>query len=189
MRNHIVVIVRPKLRETASKPLKMEEKRGLLQFDKLSNNLINFVANEQIDPTKKAKATAKTIQVLEKFLPGGKSKLNKNKKQILTHYRVRETSARELRVKAGYVGDFDYKNSEAYDLITKCCRNGRQPNDNMVQVFVKMVVAEENHHFGMEKLKPARAVYRSKAALYKFIQENIDIFKESIAAGSYLSIE
>lgn len=155
----------------------------LAEFDRISSELLNIIDSGNFEPAKKGKITAKVIGVLkeaekDKFAP------TPNAKKILTHYRVRRTKEDEYKRKVDYVGDFNYKESEAYKLINAMSKHA---NDKIVEAMIKLIVDEENNNGN--NIKPNREVYRSKAALYKFIQDNFNIFKQYFDAGTTIETD
>ena len=146
-------------------------------FENTSSQILDLISNGKMPPSKKAKFVAKLIELLPDLIP--QYQTTTSQKKILTHYRVRRTKEGEQKRKQDYVGDFDYKNSRAYKLISKMTKHS---NDKMVEGMVKLIIQEEKNHGN--NISAPREVYRSKPALYKFIDENYDLFNQYFEAGT-----
>ena len=140
-------------------------------FDDIENSIIEGSA----PPQKKAKVVAKLMELVQDF----DNNYQPTQKKILSNYKVRRTKEGEQRRKKKFIGDFNYKQSEAYRIISLMTRHS---NDKMVEGMVKLIVEEEKLHGN--NLNPPREAFRSKAGLYKFVEQNIDIFKQYFDVGT-----
>lgn len=157
--------------------------RNLAEFDNVSNVLLNIIMSEEIEASKRGKYAAKIIGIHKKvesddFIPSPCAK------KILANYRVRRTKDEEQRRKQNYINDFNYKDSEAFKIISAMSKHTK---DDFVKRLIVLVVEAEGKHEHI--MKPSREVYRSKPALYKFIQDNIDIFKMYFDAGTKIEAD
>ena len=133
---------------------------------------------EEKEVSMRGKATAKVIEIARKYhFP-----LSKNQKHILTCYRVRKTQAREKRRQVEFLSTFDSKSSEAYQMIKRAA-NGGNVSFTLLQQFVNKVVDEENQYGGNKNFRCPREAKRNQDCMFKFIQENLEIFKKYIDAG------
>lgn len=157
---------------------------ALAEFDALSEELLKVITTEEIKTSTRGKFVVDVIGILksieqERFTPSPCTKI------ILKNYGVRNTRNEEQKRKQNYIDGFDYEKSEAYNFISRM-----SPHVNyafVVSLADKVVDCEEKH--GRKLLNWCRQARRSKPGVYKFIQDNIDTFKQYFAAGTKIETD
>ena len=81
--------------------------------------------------------------------------------------------------RSDYLGNFDAKNSNAYKTVSEHCQCFEFA---MLHDFVTMVLLEEEAHGNAIKLPPVAD--SDIDCLFKFIDDNLDLFMAYFKAGS-----
>ena len=151
---------------------------ALAKFDALSGDILKVLTSKEIETKKRGKTAARIIDVLkeverENFSP------SPHVKNILKNYAIRNTRQIERKRKQDYIGDFDSEKSDALKIISE--RFPGESFDVLKTMVDKVIKCEKKHELKMNEYN--RAALRSKTAMYKFIQANLDTFNKYFDAG------
>ena len=152
------------------------------EFDSFSEEISNTTTPEEIDSSTRGNTaddaidTLDTAEQIKDPQSSCSTMTSKNK-------RKKNTQSKDQKSKQRYIGGFDYKESEAYKIISKMYP---QVNYVFVVSLAKEVIKCEKEH-GKELVNWCRESYKSKPGVYRFIQYNIDVFNQYFAAGTNIS--
>lgn len=140
---------------------------------------------QKIDINKQiGKCAAKVFDILKLIksnINENEKPLNSDQKHILTHYGKRISRDNEQKRKEDYIGNFKYEESNAYNLV-KQYNNNKIPKDDLLRGFLRSIEKQEG-------IKLHRESLRSKAGLFKFIEEHIDLVRKLFENGTRLECD
>lgn len=144
------------------------------QFDELTQEIRNFVnTNNPETADTRAKVASCIFDILNKNLG---IKLSRHAVTIKSNYGRRETGNQERERREKFVGDFEAKGSNAEKLVMRYHKD--IPSDNLlVALFYGLLDQKIITNL-------PREATRTKNAIYKFIDDNYDLFKQLFENGT-----
>ena len=154
-------------------------RKYLEEYDILTSQITSIF--EKGDIQEKGRISGKMLKLLDDCNKDNPLwKTNDATKNIINTYCSRDYAVDEQKRRQKFLGDFDYKHSEAYDLVLKY--TSKNIGFKALVSLVRVIVAEEARHNNITYFP--RETRRDKPCLYKFIQDHLDMFKEYFNAGT-----